>query len=178
MAIYLIGYMFSGKSTVGRRLAQRLGYAFADLDELFEERYHISIAQFFRRYDETAFRLIEHRLLLETAERDNLVVACGGGTPCFHNNMQFIKEQGTSIYLQLSVEEITARYNASSRKQQRPLLGNLPPEERHSHIANQLNRRLPYYNQADIVVNSYNDSPDTLVETILVRLKQHKATQQ
>ncbi len=170
MVIYLIGYMFSGKSTVGRRLAQRLGYTFVDLDEMFEERYRINISQFFRRYDEAAFRLIEHRLLLETAERDNLVVACGGGTPCFHNNMQFIKEHGRSIYLQLSVDEVLTRYRASSRKQQRPLLATLPPEKQHDHIANLLNQRLPYYNQADIVVNGYNDSPDTLVETILARL--------
>ncbi len=162
--------MFSGKSTVGRRLAQRLGYAFVDLDILFEERYHISITQFFRRYDEAAFRLIEHRLLLETAERDNLVVACGGGTPCFHNNMQFIKQHGRSIYLQLSVDEVLTRYRASNRKQQRPLLNDLPSEKQHEYISDRLNQRLLYYNQADIVVNGYSDSPDTLVETILASL--------
>ncbi len=171
MVIYLVGYMFSGKSTVGRRLAQRLGYAFADLDDLFEERYRISISRFFQRYDEAAFRLIEHRLLLETANSDNLVVACGGGTPCFHHNMQFIKEHGRSVYLQLTVDEVMARYHASSRKQQRPLLNHLSPEAQRDHIAAQLQQRHPFYAQADIVVDGDSTSLATLVETIQVRLQ-------
>lgn len=167
MRIFLIGYMFSGKSTIGYKLAKRLGYPFSDLDQTFEERYHLSIAQFFQRYDEAAFRQIETQLLRQAATSQSIVISCGGGTPCHGDNMRFIKQQGRSIYLQLSAEEVLARHAASHRKEQRPLLNGLSPEQQRQRIALQLSQRDPIYRQADYTLNSFSQPVDALVEQIL-----------
>ena len=90
MRIYLIGYMASGKSNLGQILAEKLDYSFVDLDYLFEERFRISVFDFFEKYDEDGFRKIEKSLLQETTGWDDVVVATGGGTPCFFDNMRVI----------------------------------------------------------------------------------------
>ena len=90
MRIYLIGYMASGKSNLGQLLAEKLGYSFIDLDYLFEERFRISVLDFFEKYDEDGFRKIERSILHETLEQDDVVISTGGGTPCFFDNMHFI----------------------------------------------------------------------------------------
>ena len=92
MRIYLIGYMASGKTQIGHILANRLGFSFTDLDTVFEKQFRISVSDFFEKYDEQAFRLLEQKLLLETKNLDNIVISTGGGTPCFFDNMDFIAE--------------------------------------------------------------------------------------
>ena len=92
MRIYLVGYMASGKSNLGQILAEKLGYAFVDLDYLFEERFRIRVLDFFEKYDEKGFRTIEQSLLHETTGWDNMVIATGGGTPCFFDNMDVISK--------------------------------------------------------------------------------------
>ena len=91
MNIYLIGYMYSGKTTLGHKLAVKLGYQWLDLDQVFEQVFHTSIPIFFKRYGEEAFRKLEQKLLHETANNDNTVISTGGGTPCFFDNIQWIK---------------------------------------------------------------------------------------
>lgn len=156
MKLYLLGYMYSGKTTVGRQLAERLGYRFVDLDQLFEARYHTSIPLFFNRYGEGAFRKLEQIILHSTEGMDNVVISTGGGTPCYFDNMEWINAHGVSIYLEISIEVIIKR--AQRSRKQRPVLANKSHEELHSFIQAQLSQRLPYYSQANITFPA--DKPD------------------
>lgn len=148
MRIYLIGYMYSGKSTVGRQLAQSLGYQFADLDQLFESHYRTSIPLFFRRYGEAAFRQLEQIVLHTTEKADDIVVSTGGGTPCYADNMDWINTHGLSVFLNIGIERIIERHQHSRKT--RPLLAGKTQEELHKFIEDQLEKRMPFYRQAHI----------------------------
>lgn len=149
MKIYLIGYMASGKTNLGREMAEAAGFSFADLDELFEEKYKVSILEFFEKYGEELFRKFEREILLETAALDNVVISTGGGTPCFFNNMDFILENGRSVYLKMPVSLLAARLSAIRKK--RPLLKEVSSPELEDHIASHLKEREAWYLRADIV---------------------------
>ena len=149
MRIYLVGYMASGKSQTGRDLAMHLGFEFLDLDEMFEERYRISIMDFFQKYDEAGFRRIESGLLRETGRCENTVISTGGGTPCFYGNMDFILSQGKSVYLKIPVPELVKRLKSIRKK--RPLLTGIKEDELEKFIREQLAVREKYYLQATII---------------------------
>ena len=110
MRIYLIGYMYSGKTTVGHKLAVQMGYRWLDLDQMLENTFHTTIPIFFKRYGEEAFRKIEQKLLHSTADLDNVVISTGGGTPCYFDNMQWINQHGISVYFDVTVETLTSSY--------------------------------------------------------------------
>ncbi len=138
--------MGSGKSALGRQLAGLMNTGFLDLDEMFEERYHISIFDFFEKYDEDKFRRIEKELLFETAALANIVISTGGGTACFYDNMKFIMENGVSVYLRMTSSELAMRLKNVRKK--RPLLKDLPPDGLETWISSQLLAREVFYNQA------------------------------
>jgi shikimate kinase len=169
MRIYLIGYMASGKSNLGRLLADKLGFMFIDLDYLFEERFRISVLDFFAKYDEGVFRKIEHSLLYETIDHDDVVISTGGGTPCYFDNMDIIKRAGISIYLSWELSSLVKRLKMVKRK--RPLLKDIPPDELEEKVAEQLALREFYYNQADYVVKGEDFAMDDLVIQIKTRMK-------
>jgi shikimate kinase len=152
MRVYLIGYMASGKTRMGQELSALTGYPFIDTDELFEERYRISLLDFFERYNEDTFRKIEKDLLLETLNYEEAIIATGGGTPCFYNNMELIKRNGISIYLKLGLIPLVDRLSVIRKK--RPLLKNKTAIELESFIRTQLAEREPFYSQADITVDA------------------------
>jgi shikimate kinase len=164
MNIYLIGYMASGKSKLGKELSGLTGLSFVDLDKVFEERYRIGIVDFFDKYGDPAFRQIEHKLLLETAALNNTIIATGGGTPCSEDNIRFIKSHGISIYIRMSVADLTARLKKVKKK--RPLLKNVPMENLEHFIRNQLEEREPYYLQADHIIAGSVDNPEALADLI------------
>ena len=151
MRYYVVGYMYSGKSTFGRQLAEAEGMHFVDLDQLVEERYRHTIADLFARYGEAAFRQLESQALRTTADMDNVVVATGGGTPCHADNMDFILAHGTAIYLRLTPEQLLARSLASRKP--RPLMAGLDEEARRRKIEAQLAEREPYYRRAQVVLD-------------------------
>jgi len=127
MLVYLIGFMGSGKTTVGKKLAGKLGYDFIDLDEMIEKKYRITINNIFNKFDENAFRLIEQETLTETFKLKNTVISTGGGTPCFFNNMQLINKYGISVYLKMHKQSLYDRLINSKTK--RPLLTEKTPNE-------------------------------------------------
>ena len=170
MRIYIVGYMYSGKTKVGLRLARRLGYGFIDLDAAFEERYKISIPDFFVRYDEKAFRIIEHDMLLSTADFDNYVVATGGGTPCFHSNMDFILDNGLSIFLDASESIVLSR--RASAKKTRPLLEKMGPEELRAFVSRQLAERRVFYERADMRFDAENVAVEEICEAVRSKMLQ------
>ena len=150
MRIFIIGFMYSGKSTVGKKLANLMNLNHIDTDKVFESKYNITISSFFEKYGENLFRELEHKILLETIEDDNCIISTGGGLPCFHNNMDIIKENGISIYLNMSPISIIHRINNSKKK--RPLLQNKSPEELQEYIENLLREREVFYNQANLKI--------------------------
>ncbi len=164
MKIYLMGYMASGKSKMGKELSGLTGLSFYDLDEIFEERYRIGIVEFFDKYGDATFRQIEHQLLLETENLDNAIIATGGGTPCTDENIGFIKSQGISIYIRMTARDLFDRLKRVKKK--RPLLKNLPIESLEQFIGEQLAEREPYYLQADYIIDGSLNDPVIMADLI------------
>lgn len=154
MKYYLVGYMYCGKSTYGRRLAEERGLDFLDLDRAFEARYHYTVPMFFDRFGEEAFRKLETQLLYTTADLDNIVIATGGGTPCHSGNMDFILAHGIAVYLQMPVDALVAR--AVRSRNPRPLMHGLPEPEMRATIERQLKERESVYLRAPIVIDGLN----------------------
>lgn len=144
--IILIGYMGAGKTTLGKALAQELNLQFYDLDWYIEERYHKTIAQIFAERGEDGFREIERNMLHETAEFENIVLSCGGGTPCFFDNMAYMNRQAKTVYLKAIPEILTQHLRMS--KTERPLLKGKNDEELIQYISTSLETRTPYYSRA------------------------------
>lgn len=103
--IFLIGYMGSGKTTLGRGVESRAHVSFIDLDDYIEEREGMTVSEIFKARGETGFRKAERECLAELAAKDNLLVACGGGTPCFFDNMEVMNSSGTTVWLDASVDK-------------------------------------------------------------------------
>ena len=144
--IILIGYMGAGKTTVGKALAKELGLQFYDLDWYIETRMHKTVAEIFRESGEEGFRQIEHNMLHEVAEFEDVIISCGGGTPCFFDNMEYMNRQGETVYLKASSEVLYDHLKMG--KSVRPLLLNKTPEEVKVFIREQLEERETYYSKA------------------------------
>ena len=147
--IVLVGFPGAGKSTVGRRLADKLGMAFIDLDLYIEEKYHTAVPLLFQRYGEPAFRMLEYAVLKEVLEADNAVIATGGGTPCHHDAMTLINSRAHSIYLKFSEEQLVEHLLHSKKK--RPLTQHLSEPELRAYVHETLAKREPYYLRATTV---------------------------
>ena len=167
MRVYLIGYMASGKSWLGKELALSMAYKFIDLDEEFETRYRLSILDFFEKYGEPLFRKTEELILRETTSIDQVIISTGGGAPCHSESMDFILSSGLSIYLRMSVEDLVKRI--STIKKQRPLLKNVSAGNMDVFVRDQLAEREKFYLRANHVF----DGPDYPVEKIIDLLKEN-----
>lgn len=166
--IVLVGFMGSGKTTLGKKLANKLGYAFFDLDELIEEQEKLSISEIFSKQGENYFRNVEQKILHEKLGANQpLVLSVGGGTPCFFDNMEFINKQATSIYLKYNAGMLYSRL--SSAKAKRPLLTEKSDEELKDFIKKTLSEREGFYNQSKIVVESNNITVDTIFHQLDVK---------
>lgn len=168
--IFLIGYMGAGKTSVGKILARLTGLSFIDLDSHIEARYHRTVSRLFEEKGEEEFRRIERRMLQEIAAFEDVVISTGGGAPCFFDNMAFMKESGLTIYLKVTVDELAKRLEVG--RQTRPVLQNKTGGELKQFIADSLEKREDFYNQADIVFNAEMMLTETDIHTIAVQLKQ------
>ena len=149
--IILVGYMGSGKTTVGKALASELKMRFYDLDWYIESRMHRTVAQLFRERGEEGFRTIEHNMLHEVAEFEDVRISCGGGTPCFFDNMDYLNAQGKTLYLKAEPEVL---YNhLKMGRIVRPLLLDKTQEEMLSFIKEQLLNREPFYLKAQYLLD-------------------------
>jgi len=144
--IILIGYMGAGKTTVGKALAQELGITFYDLDWYISSRMRKTIAQIFEERGEDGFRQIERNMLHEVAEFEDVVISCGGGTPCFFDNIDYMNQQAPVVYLKAE-PEVLYKHLAMS-KNDRPLLRGKSQEELIIFIREQLEKRNPFYSKA------------------------------
>jgi len=149
--IIIIGYMGAGKTTVGKVLSRELGLQFYDLDWYVEGRMRKTVPQLFAERGEEGFRQIEHNLLHEVAEFEDVVISCGGGTPCFFDNMDYMNSQGETVYLQAKPEVLYAHLKMG--KVERPLLKDKTPEQMYAYIREQLSQREKYYLKAKHVLD-------------------------
>ena len=170
--IILIGYMGAGKTTVGRQLAKRLGLMFYDLDWYIMNRMRRTVPQIFEESGEEGFRKIEHAMLHEVAEFEDVVLSCGGGTPCFFDNMDYLNRMGETVYLKASPEVLYAHLKMG--KSVRPLLLGKTPGEVEAFVKGQLALREPYYSKAkhtlDVNVLDTYDKIKISVEKIIKML--------
>ena len=166
--IILIGYMGAGKTTLGKALAQATDLQFIDLDWYIEERFHTSIQQIFADKGESGFRDIERRMLHEVAEFEDVIISCGGGTPCYFDNIDYMNQQGDTIYLKATPETLKAHLLMGKNK--RPLIQGKSPEELIGFISESLSKRTMFYEKAhytiDIDVITRNDQIADYVEQI------------
>ncbi len=168
MKIVLVGYMASGKSTVGRLLARQLGVEFIDLDDYIEQHQKKSIKNIFSEKGEIFFRKLEHQMLAKVLEKEkSVILSTGGGTPCYGTNMATILNQSDhSIYLNLSIPNLVERI--SKEKDNRPLVKNIADEELPEFIGKHLFERRPYYLQAKHIL----DCNDLDAEAVVARIKE------
>lgn len=151
MQIVLVGYMGSGKSSIGEILAQQLKIPLIDLDNYIAAKEQISVVEIFKTKGEIYFRKKEAQYLQEILENiDQLVLALGGGTPCYGNNLDLLKKLSTTIYLKTSINSLVNRLIVE--KQKRPLMAHLNDEDLHEFIGKHLFERTTFYQQSDFTV--------------------------
>lgn len=172
MKIVLLGYMGSGKSTVGKALAEKLNFPFKDLDSEIEILEGKTISQLFSEKGEIYFRKIENQLLKKILQNENnLVVATGGGTPCYGDTLEFLlaSPKVTSIYLQTEIPELSKRL--FPERKSRPLISHLKSEEEvFDFVRKHLFERSFYYNQADLIIKTGQNSTNEITGKILEKL--------
>ena len=162
--IYLMGFMASGKTKTGKRLAKRLEIPFLDLDAVIESAVKQSISNYFKVNGENAFRELESNCLRQLPIKAS-VISLGGGTPCFAKNLDYIKRNGKSIYLKKSPELLIGRLR--EKKAKRPLVANLSDKELQVYVRKTLKEREKFYCQADDVIDLEKASFDDLLACAL-----------
>ena len=165
MRLFLIGFMGSGKTHWGRLLAGRLQLPFYDLDTVIEEREHATITQIFAEKGEEAFRYTEKEVLEQLVNNtENFILSCGGGTPCFFNNIGFMKQKGLVVWLNTQIDTLVSRL--LKQKTTRPLIKTLTDQELKPYIVSKILSRRLYYEQAHVNVNEETLSVDTFAQII------------
>ena len=149
--LFVIGYMASGKTTFGKALADATRLDFVDLDELIEISEGMSVSMIFKNFGEKRFRDIEKRILHSIAGKDRLIVACGGGTPCYFDNMDFMNANGTTLWLDTSLPVLLRRLKEDNAN--RPLLAGKSDSELLSSITSQIEKRKPFYSKSQLRLN-------------------------
>jgi shikimate kinase len=167
MRIFLIGFMGSGKTHWGKQLSQRLQLSFFDLDEVIVQSEQLNIPDIFATKGEEYFRNKEKAMLEKLVDENaSMVVSCGGGTPCFFNNIEFMKKYGTVVWLNTAVNVLLGRL--MKERNLRPLLKDISDEDLRNYIMRKLNERRMYYEQADVVIDREDlFSMNDFIQTVL-----------
>ena len=153
-----------GKSTAGKKLANKLGWQFFDTDSFFEEKYKLGIDAFFNKYGEDLFRKLEHEVLISTFNLHNYVISTGGGMPCYYDAMTLINKHGLSVHITMSEKAILTRLLNS--KQKRPLVINKSHDELISFVSDKLSERNPYYSRANLTADAISLNIKALIDDI------------
>lgn len=164
MVVYMIGFMASGKSTLGKRLASTAGWKFYDLDSRIEDMEGRTVADIFSQSGEDYFREVETDALRNMPDDKDMVIACGGGTPCYKDNMDFMNKTGVTVYLKLDVATLGQRL-INARKN-RPLLSDMGQDELLQYIEGLLAIREKWYRKSQLIVDGMKAEPGRLAELI------------
>ena len=165
MKLFLIGFMGSGKSHWGALLSARFNTPYFDLDSVIEEAEQLSISRIFELKGEEYFRYREKELLEQLIDKNSdLIISCGGGTPCFFNNIQLMKKKGTVVWLNTALDVLVNRL--VKQKMSRPLIRQIADQDLADYIVRKLSSRRIYYSQAHLVVNEETLTIDSFAEMI------------
>lgn len=165
--IFLVGFMGCGKSTLGKKVAQKTGYSFIDLDELIVKKTGMSISNYFETFGESSFRELERKVLHNFQNTSNAIIATGGGTPCYFDNMDWMNEHGKTIYLKMSPKALLSRLS-QKEVETRPLLKGKSTAELLEFITTKLEERTPFYSRAKIVYDGLQSTPKDLIKQIVL----------
>jgi len=169
--IFLIGYMAVGKTTLGRALADRLGLRFIDLDEAVEQRAGMTVSEIFASGGQDGFRVMERDALREVAMCGDSIVACGGGTPCYYDNMALMNGAGTTVWLSASDDRLVSRLVEG--RASRPIIAGLPDSEIVALARRQMAVREPYYSRSACRFDSsFLETPEEIEATCRKFIKQ------
>jgi shikimate kinase len=170
MKIVLLGYMASGKSTIGREISKKLDMKFIDLDDYISKREKRSISEIFKVKGEIYFRRIESLYLREILNsKDRFILSLGGGTPCYSNNMELIlNSEASSIYIKAGIKTLVSRLTAEKNK--RPLVAELEDDKLVEFVAKHLFERRFFYEQASMTVNTEDKSTEEITTEIRILL--------
>lgn len=163
MKIFLVGFMGCGKSTKAKQLASRLNCPVIDIDAVIVEREGKTIAEYFEIQGESGFRNLERETLRTYDYPETCVVATGGGLPCFFDNMEWMNENGATVYLQMEPAQLVSRLH---NRQKRPLIKDMDDEQLLAFINTKLAERNPFYNKAKLIINSFDLDAETLEQKI------------
>lgn len=164
MKVFLIGFMGAGKTTFGKKLAKKLKCPFFDLDHLIEEITGSTVGEYFAAHGEVKFRELEKEILQTHPLPENFVLSTGGGAPCFHDNMDWMNENGQTIYLQLTPKALATRLE--NAKEDRPLIKGLTGDDLIKFISDRLETRDIYYKKAHFIVDGLNVHPEIIANLI------------
>lgn len=164
--------MGSGKSTVGKRLAEKLNVDFIDFDKHIEKETGKIITEIFDKDGEEKFRLLEHEYLKKLLNKENVIISLGGGTPCFHNNIHLINNNGISVYLEMSSDALVKRLLKAKNK--RPLIRGLNEVDLRYFVEANLEKRKPVYQKANYLVPCDQLSADDISEKIITLIEREK----
>lgn len=153
MKVFLIGFMGCGKSTKAKQLASRLGCPVIDLDAEIVVQEGCSIAEYFTKFGETAFRELESKTLKHFPYPDTCVVATGGGLPCFFDNMEWMNANGKTVYLHMEPAQLVSRLH---NRQKRPLITDMDDEQLLAFVKMKLEERDPFYTKAQLIINAFD----------------------
>ena len=152
--VFLIGYMGCGKTTLGEALARQMGVRYIDLDDFIEALQGMSIVEIFDEMGENRFREMETEALSEVATMTDVIIGCGGGTPCHGENMALMNEAGITVWLTTSPQRITDRLTLPDQKAKRPKIASLPDDLILDMVERELQARTPFYSQAQLQFDS------------------------
>jgi shikimate kinase len=164
MLVFLVGFMGSGKSTLGKRLAKKIEYEFSDMDEMLEQKEGMRVSEIFQIKGEKYFRKMETELIREFDRNSNMVIATGGGAPCIGDNMKLMNEKGVTVYLKMSPGALASRLE--NARQIRPLIANLNTEDLQDYIAEKLKDREKYYLQSRCIIKGENVKPEHVISLV------------
>ena len=165
--LYIIGFMGSGKTTTGKRVASLLGWSFVDLDKKIEEHTGLKIPEIFSLHGEEHFRIVEAEALRSLDTETNTVISTGGGTPCYGSNMEYMLQTGLTIYLKLTPRQLMSRLSNSA--EDRPLIKNLSGENLLNFIGDKLEFREKWYEKAELIIEGFD--PD--LSNLNFRIRSH-----
>ena len=167
--IFLTGYMGAGKTTLGKAFARKLNLPFVDLDWYMEERFHKTVGELFVERGEAGFRELEKNMLHEVGAFEDVVISTGGGAPCFFDNMDFMNRTGKTVFLNVHPDVLFRRLRVA--KQQRPILQGKQDDELKEFIIRALEKRTPFYSQAQYVFNADELEDRSQIEKSVEKLR-------